>query len=43
MTGHTPQSAHMILRHELARHPEMADGAVGKMITWFENDNEKTV
>jgi len=32
VTGHTLQSATRILRHYLARHPEMADNAMAKMV-----------
>lgn len=35
VTGHTAQSAHSILKHYLARHPEMADAAIGKMVDWY--------
>lgn len=34
VTGHAHQSAHAILKHYLARHPELADAAIGKMMAW---------
>ena len=40
VTGHTAESATQILKHYLARHPEMADSAIGKMITWYEGGGE---
>ena len=43
VTGHTAESAHQILKHYLARHPEMADAAIGKMVTWFEKGDERIV
>lgn len=36
VTGHSAQSAHTILRHYLARHPELADAAIAKMVAWYE-------
>jgi hypothetical protein len=36
ITGHTLQSAHIILKHYLALHPEMATTAIGKLVTWYE-------
>lgn len=30
------QSATRILRHYLARHPEMADNAIGTMLDWYQ-------
>lgn len=40
VTGHTLQSATRILKHYLARHPEMADSAIGKMVEWFDAGGE---
>jgi integrase len=40
VTGHSPETAHAILKHYLARHPEMADTAIRKMITWFDGNGE---
>jgi hypothetical protein len=40
VTGHTAESATRILRHYLARHPEMADSAIGKMVAWYEGGGE---
>ncbi|KTR08588.1 hypothetical protein NS365_01235 [Aureimonas ureilytica] len=37
VTGHTAASANTILKHYLARHPEMADAAIGKMVAWFDS------
>lgn len=36
VTGHSLASAHAILKHYLARHPELADAAIGKMTAWYE-------
>jgi hypothetical protein len=43
VTGHTPTSAHTILKHYLAQHPEMADAAIGKMIAWFDAGGETEI
>lgn len=40
VTGHTAQSATLILKHYLARHPEMADSAISKMVAWYDADGE---
>lgn len=40
ITGHGLDSATRILRHYLARHPEMADSAIKKMVDWYEADGE---
>lgn len=40
VTGHTAQSATQILKHYLARHPEMADSAIRKMSAWFDEGGE---
>lgn len=40
VTGHTAESATRILKHYLARHPEMADSSIGKMIAWYEANGE---
>jgi hypothetical protein len=40
ITGHTPESATRILKHYLARHPEMADSAIKKMVDWYDADGE---
>lgn len=40
VTGHTAESATRILKHYLARHPEMADSAIGKMVAWYEGGGE---
>jgi hypothetical protein len=40
VTGHTAESATRILKHYLARHPEMADEAIRKMIAWYDADGE---
>jgi hypothetical protein len=34
------ESATSILKHYLARHPEMADASIGKMIEWFDAGGE---
>lgn len=34
------QTATRILKHYLARHPEMADSAIGKMLAWYEGGGE---
>lgn len=36
ITGHSLKTAHEILRHYLALNAEMADAAIGKLVTWFE-------
>lgn len=43
ITGHSTESATRILRHYLARHPEMADSAIGKMISWYEGNGETEI
>ncbi|MDZ7822614.1 MAG: hypothetical protein U5K75_00245 [Ahrensia sp.] len=43
VTGHTLESATQILKHYLARHPEMADSAITKMIKWYEADGETEI
>ncbi|YBV97555.1 hypothetical protein M1D80_11945 [Phyllobacteriaceae bacterium JZ32] len=43
ITGHTMVSATRILKHYLARHPEMADSAIGKMIAWYDADGETEI
>ncbi|TCQ82586.1 hypothetical protein EDF68_101977 [Ochrobactrum sp. BH3] len=43
VTGHTAESATRILRHYLARHPEMADSAIRKMVSWYEADGETEI
>lgn len=40
VSGHTMESATRILKHYLARHPEMADASIGKMISWYEGNGE---
>lgn len=34
VTGHEPVSATSILKHYLARHPELADHAISKLVAW---------
>lgn len=43
ITGHSFDSATRILKHYLARHPEMADEAIRKMIAWHEADGETEI
>lgn len=43
VTGHTVESATRILRHYLARHPEMADSAIAKMVAWYEAGGETEI
>lgn len=43
VTGHDPESATRILKHYLARHPEMADSAIRKMIAWYEGGGETEI
>lgn len=43
VTGHTAQSATMILKHYLARHPEMADSAIGKLLAWYDGNGETEI
>lgn len=40
ITGHSLQSATQILRHYLALHPDMADTAIQKMVSWYEAGGE---
>lgn len=40
VSGHSLQSAHQILKHYLAIHPEMASSAIGKLVTWYEANGE---
>lgn len=40
VTGHQVNSVHQILKHYLARHPEMADSAIRKMIAWYDRGGE---
>lgn len=40
VTGHTLASATNILRHYLATNPGMADSAIGKLVAWYEGDEE---
>ncbi|TYC51646.1 hypothetical protein FMN50_20410 [Rhodobacterales bacterium] len=43
VTGHSVQSATQVLRHYLAMHPDMADSAISKMVTWYEKDGETEI
>jgi integrase len=43
VTGHTIESATRILKHYLARHPEMADQAIGKMLAWYDAGGETEI
>lgn len=36
ITGHSYVSINQVLRHYLATHPEMADAAIGKLLSWME-------
>lgn len=40
VTGHSLQSASIILEHYLARTPELADSAIDKMTDWFESSQD---
>lgn len=40
VTGHAPETAHAIMRHYLARHPEMADSGLGKMLAWYDANGQ---
>lgn len=40
VTGHQAASATNILKHYLAMHPDMADSALQKMISWYEAESE---
>lgn len=35
ITGHSYGSIHNVLKHYLALHPDMADAAIGKLISWM--------
>lgn len=43
VTGHSVQSATTILKHYLARHPEMADEAIRKMVAWYDAGGETEI
>jgi hypothetical protein len=43
VTGHSSETVHSILKHYLARHPEMADSAIRKMITWYDAGGETEI
>lgn len=43
ITGHQLDSATRILKHYLARHPEMGDAAIAKMIEWYEGDGDTEI
>ncbi|WP_336071510.1 hypothetical protein [Nitratireductor rhodophyticola] len=43
VTGHTLESATRILKHYLARHPEMADSAMRKMVEWYDGGGETEI
>jgi len=43
VTGHSLQPATRVLRHYLARHPEMADNALNKMLEWYESDGSTNI
>lgn len=43
VTGHSAESATQILRHYLARHPEMADSAIDKMVAWYDGGGETEI
>ncbi len=38
ITGHSLASIHQIMRHYLAAHPELADNAIAKLVTWYEKE-----
>ncbi|MGC4027061.1 MAG: hypothetical protein QM744_19120 [Mesorhizobium sp.] len=40
VTGHELESATQILKHYLARHPELADQAIRQMIAWYDAGGE---
>ncbi len=37
VSGHSLQGAHIILKHYLALHPEMATTAIGNLVEWYES------
>lgn len=43
VSGHSAVSAQTILKHYLARHPELADAAIGKMVAWYVGGEEMGV
>lgn len=43
VTGHSAASAHAILKHYLAQHPQMADEAIRKMISWYDAGGETEI
>lgn len=38
ITGHSAASAHGVLKHYLASHPEMADNAIKKLVVWYDGE-----
>jgi len=36
ITGHSPKSVDDILKHYLGLHPDLARSAIGKLVTWFD-------
>lgn len=38
VSGHSYASIHTILKHYLARHPDMSDAAIGKLVAWMEKE-----
>lgn len=36
ITGHSLESAHQVLKHYLASHPELADNAIKKLVAWMD-------
>ncbi|MCK8781123.1 hypothetical protein M0654_14140 [Rhizobium sp. NTR19] len=43
VSGHSLQGAHMILKHYLALHPEMATTAIGNLVTWYDGGGSTTM
>lgn len=43
VTGHELESATQILKHYLARHPELADEAIRQMIAWYDAGGETEI
>lgn len=41
ITGHDLASVHSILKHYLADHPERADAAIEKMVTWYDAETTR--
>ncbi len=37
VSGHSLQGTHQILKHYLSHQPDMADTAIGNLVSWFDS------